>query len=152
MSADLLPNFESTGAVIKYFIAITVQGIIFFLSYLILSRFIFRPVINILKKRQKRIQELEERTKKLENKNNILKEEFEWRIQGAYQLADERKEVTAMIGKCRADMILIDAKRETNRDLDNIIISAEKAFIAVQSEMNKKIDDFAEDIKNKMME
>ena len=73
-------------------------------------------------------------------------------MDGVSQLADEKREITELIGRCRAEMLLMDVRKETNRDLDNVVKSAEAAFNAVQPVLEQNIEQYAREIRDKIIE
>ena len=117
MSSELFPDFNSTNSLIEYFSSIGIQAIIFIIAMITLNRFIFLPVIKILKLRKKNVEDLEVKQRELLKKNAILSQEYDWRMDGAFQLAREKREMAYLIGSRRAEMILVEAKRESGRDI-----------------------------------
>lgn len=148
---DILPDFSSKSSVIWYFSAVVVQMFIFLIALVVMDRFVFSSVKKSLELRKKVIAETEEKTNEVQSKNRILKEEFSWRMEGASQLAAEKKEIAKLISKCRADMLLLDVRRETNRDLENVIKSTEFAYKAVAPTVEKDVEEYAQSIAQKIL-
>lgn len=148
----ILPDFSSAKSIAIYFIALCLHISIFLLALLCLNTFIFKPVIKILHMRKETIDEAERKTNELEKENKILLEEYRWRMDGVSQLAEEKKDITELIGRCRGDMLLMDVRRETNRDLDNVIKSSSEAFRAVKPALDSNIKKYAKEITDKIIE
>lgn len=148
---EILPDFSSARSMTKYFSTLGVHVIIFLLAFVCLNRLVFTPILKVLRLRKENIDETEMKTREIESKNTILLEEYTWRMDGASQLAAEKREITELIGRCRAEMLLMDVRRETNRDLDNVVKNAETAYAAVAPTVNKDISVYAEEIKSKIL-
>ena len=67
-------------------------------------------------------------------------------MDGARQLANEKREISIFMGKHRANMILSEVKKETNRDLDNVIKSTKNAYAAVIPAVQKNISKLSKEI------
>ena len=148
---EILPDFSSSHSIVKYFTALIVHVIIFLIVLVCLNRLVFSPIIKTLRLRKEKIDEAEKKMREVEGKNSVLLEEYRWRMDGAKQLADERREVAGLIGRRRAEMILMDVRRETNRDLDNVVKSSEAAYSAVAPAVKDDIAKYAEDISRKIL-
>lgn len=151
-SIELLPDFGSAYSVVRYFAAVGVQAFVFLIALAVLGRLIFAPAVKILNLRKKIIDEVENETLDFLEKNEVLAEEYRWRMDGASQLAEERREIARLMGRRRAEMILSDARKETGRDLDNVVKSAESACAVVLMTAKKDIAAFAEGIVDKILE
>jgi len=131
-------------------VAVGLHGILFLTLFFILRRLVFAPLARRAHRNENLLKKAEEEIEILQKENNILLEEYEGRMEGARQLAVERREVTRMMGQWRADMILGDVKRETNRDLKNVVKKAEASQQAVlpvvSEEISKSATKFAEKI------
>ena len=152
MGFDLLPDFSSKRSVLIYVFQIVCSGAIFLMTAWSLKTFLFTPVLKVKELRKKRIYEVKDRAEALQLKTADLKEEYQWRMEGAAQLAEEKRSISGLIARKRADMILIDVKRETARDLENVIKSADDAVCAVRQAMNTKIENYAKTITNKIIQ
>lgn len=151
MKIELVPDFGSLAAVKGYFVDVGVSGIIFLCSFLVLSLLFFNPLKKILKSRKKMLIELDQETRRLKNEASDKEEEYAWRLQGAAQLAQEKRAVSRIISQKRAEMVLATVKSEAGRDLKNIIESTEQNLAAVSKFMDSKIGEFANDIKTKIL-
>lgn len=147
----LLPDFTSEGSVVSYFAAIFAQIIIFLGLFTVLKYFIFKPLINIFAFRKRQIDEVEKKTAELRKKNSVMAEEYQWRMEGAMQLAEEKREIAKLIGKKRLEMIISDTKRETMKDLDNLEKNMDDFYKAVLPSLKEKIADFGDEIAEKIL-
>jgi F0F1-type ATP synthase membrane subunit b/b' len=148
---EIIPDFSSVHSVVRYFSTLGVHIAIFLIAFFCLNRLVFGPILRTLKLRRERIDEAEAKMLSLKAENGVLLEEFKWRMDGASQLAAEKKEITELIGKRRAEMLLLDVRRETNRDLNNVTKSAEEAYVAVEQTVKKDISTYAKEITGKIL-
>lgn len=151
MSPGLFPDFSSTESIVRYFVSICLQAGLFLASFVFLNRFLFKPVMNVLRSRHSNIDELEEKTGSLEKENEVLEEEYNWRVEGAKQLAVEKREMSRLMGRRRAEMILTEVKRETGRDLKNVKKSTEYSTSTVSPTMAMGVEKFSKEIVEKII-
>jgi len=149
---ELIPKIDSLGSAIRYGIAIGLHGILFLALFFILRRTVFAPLARRAHRSERLLKKAEEEIEVLRSENNILLEEYEGRMEGANQLAVERREVTRMMGQRRADMILGDVKRETRRDLKNVVKKAEASQQAVLPVVSEEISSCATKFAEKIIE
>lgn len=147
----ILPDFSSANSVIAYFATVGIQLILFIFVLVVLNCFVFRPTLKVMGIRKKTIGELETKTGEVIKKSGILMEEYKWRIDGASRLASEKREIMRLIGKRRADMILTAAKKETNKDIEDIIETTKSSYANALPSAGKSIHEFAEDICEKVL-
>lgn len=152
MSIDLLPDFSSLSNVYLYLTAIVLQIFIFIASITVLSKLLFNPVLKILIIRKEKIIDLKQSAINLEAKNKTLIEEFEWRMTGARELAAEKYDIEKLIGRRRSELIASEAKRESLRDIDNVITNTEKNYNQVMQEVGNQITKVATKISNKLID
>lgn len=135
----------------SYLVTVGVHALVFLASMVVLSRFVFSPALKIFRLRREKIDQVEVKEREVSDRNSVLEEEYNWRMEAAAQLANEKFEITKLMGSRRSEMILNDVKRETIRDLDNVVKSSDAAYEAVVPTMGRDIAKFADEIVDKLL-
>lgn len=127
------------------------SALVFLVSLYILNKFIFKPTMALIDHRKEDIDGLREESLQIEKKNIILQNEYNERIEGINQLADEKKEISSLIGKRRAEMLITEAKKGFKRDIENIKKKSDESFTAVKPSINSIINEYSKKISNKIL-
>lgn len=151
MGIQLLPDIGSTQKVVFYAAGIGLQVLIFLLTLGVLSFFVFRPLLEVFGLRKRHTEVMEKEVESLITENEVLKEEHSWRMEGAVQLAADKRNMVEMIGKRRAEMLLMEARRESRRDLKNVKNRVSQAYSETILSAKQSVSDFARDVAKKVL-
>lgn len=147
----LFPDFSTTRSAVEYFLSVGAQALVFFTVLAVLNFFVFQPVLKILKMRKEKLDEAGSETRIFAQKHSALKQEYDRRIEGARQLAKEKKEISYLASRHRAEEIFLEAKQGARRDLEDIIAQAGETYKTVLPVMDRKAARFADEIEEKIL-
>lgn len=119
---------------------------------LLMKKFLFKPVMAVLEKREDEIKASYEKAEKVRNDADELKKEYTKKISATYTEADEIVKVAVKSAKIAADDIVSEAKDKANAILER---ANEKILIEQKSavdEAKNEISDMAIAIAGKVIE
>lgn len=139
------------------FVTIDVWTLIFtwanlLILFLLMKKFFFKPIKNILKQREDEINSLYEKANSSSTEAEKLKEEYENRLK------DAKKEASEIVGNAvknaaaRGNAIVDDAKKEARGILDKAEREIEQEKTAAVNEIKGDISNLAVNIAQKVIE
>ncbi len=139
------------------FVTIDVWTLIFtwanlLILFLLMKKFFFKPIKNILKQREDEINSLYEKANSSSTEAEKLKEEYENRLKDAKKEASEIVGGAVKNAEARGNAIVDDAKKEARGILDRAEREIEQEKTAAVNEIKGDISNLAVNIAQKVIE
>lgn len=139
------------------FVTIDVWTLIFtwanlLILFLLMKKFFFKPIKNILKQREDEINSLYEKANSSSTEAEKLKEEYENRLKDAKKEASEIVGNAVKNAEARGNAIVDDAKKEARGILDKAEREIEQEKTAAVNEIKGDISNLAVNIAQKVIE
>lgn len=139
------------------FVTIDVWTLIFtwanlLILFLLMKKFFFKPIKNILKQREDEINSLYEKANSSSTEAEKLKEEYENRLKDAKKEASEIVGSAVENAEARGNAIVDDAKKEARGILDRAEREIEQEKTAAVNEIKGDISNLAVNIAQKVIE
>lgn len=143
--------YAASGDLLSVNYTVFIQIVIFLIAIYILNKFVFKPFINLVDRRDKLTRGAIEEAHELEEKVKAIIEEYDLKLNEARAIAIEERNKLIQEGQNVAQEIIGEARNETGALLDEAKIKLEADTKEIKEKIKNDIDVLATDIASKVM-
>lgn len=143
--------YAASGDLLSVNYTVFIQIVIFLIAIYILNKFVFKPFINLVDRRDKLTRGAIEEAHELEEKVKAIIEEYDVKLNEARAIAIEERNKLIQEGQNVAQEIIGEARNETGALLDEAKIKLEADTKEIKEKIKNDIDVLATDIASKVM-
>lgn len=144
-------SYAASGDLLSVNYTVFIQIIIFLIAIYILNKFVFKPFINLVDRRDKLTRGAIEEAHELEEKVKAIIEEYDVKLNEARAVAVEERNKLIQEGQNVSQEIIGEARNETGALLDEAKIKLEADTKEIKEKIKNDIDGLAGDIASKIL-
>jgi len=123
----------------------------FLVLIVLLNRFLFKPILKNVEKREAKMKEFKLDAEKLNRKTEELVEEYETKLEEAKKLTSEVLHKAKLDATAEQDKIIKEARKEFSSEIDKAMVDIGQYAGNAEKELKKGADALSKEIASKIM-